>query len=165
MTSTAKAGAKTVKSKPDGYHTVTAYLIVDNATAAIEFYKKAFGAQERFRMPGKDGKIGHAELQLGDSVVMLADEAPEMGAKSAKTIGATSVSLLVYVDDVDVMIKKAVEAGATIERPIEDKFYGDRSGSVRDPYGYSWHLATHVEDVSPEEMEKRAKSQHSGSCC
>jgi PhnB protein len=164
MTSTVNAGAKTVKPIPEGYNVITPYLIVDNASAAIEFYVKAFGAKERFRMPGKDGKIMHAEMQFGDSVVMLADECPQMNAKSAKTFGGSPIRILQYVTDVDAVVKQAVAAGAKLEVPVETKFYGDRSGSVVDPFGYSWHIATHVEDVSPEEMDKRAKAQHGGSC-
>jgi PhnB protein len=140
---------------PEGYHSVTPYLIVDDAAGAIEFYKTAFGAVELFRMPDGD-RIGHAEIKIGTSPVMLADEVPAMGYLSAKRIGNCSVSLLVYVEDVDAVVARALDAGATLVRPIEDKFYGDRSGTVADPYGYQWHLATHVEDVSPEELQRRA---------
>lgn len=145
-----------VKPIPDGYHSVTPYLIVNGGAAAIEFYKKAFGAKEVMRMPGPDGKVGHAEIRIGDSVVMLADEHPEMGAKSPQTIGGTPVSILLYVEDVDAVVKQAVAAGAKIQRPIEDKFYGDRMGSVDDPFGHVWHIATHTKDVTPEEMKKAA---------
>jgi PhnB protein len=145
-----------VKPIPDGYNAVTPYLVVDGATRAIEFYKQVLGATERMRMPGPDGRIGHAELQIGDSVVMLADEFPDMGAKAPKAYGGSPVSLLVYVPDVDATVKKAVGAGAKLVRPLEDKFYGDRSGVIEDPFGHSWMLATHIEDVSPEEMQKRA---------
>ena len=145
-----------VKPIPDGYHSVTPYLIVNGGAAAIEFYKKAFGATEVMRMPGPDGKVGHAEIHIGDSVVMLADEHPEMGAKSPHAIGGTPVSILLYVEDVDAVVRQAVAAGAKIQRPIEDKFYGDRMGSLDDPFGHIWHVATHTEDVTPEEMKKRS---------
>jgi PhnB protein len=145
-----------VKPIPDGYHSITPYLIVKGGSAAIEFYKKAFGAAEVMRIPGPDGKVGHAEIRIGDSVVMLADEHLEMGAKSPQTIGGSPVSILLYVEDVDAVIRKAVAAGAKIQRPVEDKFYGDRMGTVDDPYGHVWHVATHTENVTPEEMKKRA---------
>jgi PhnB protein len=145
-----------VKPIPDGYHSVTPYLIVNGGAAAIEFYKKAFGATEVMRMPGPDGKVGHAEIRIGDSVVMLADEHPEMGAKSPQTIGGSPVSILLYVEDVDPVFRQAVAAGAKIQRPIEDKFYGDRMGTVDDPFGHIWHVATHTKDVTPEEMKKAA---------
>ncbi len=148
-----------VKPIPDGYHSVTPYLIVKAGMAAIEFYKKAFGAKELFRIPGPDGKVGHAEIGIGDSVVMLADEHPEMGAKSPQTIGGTPVSILLYVEDVDAVVRQAVTAGAKIQRPVEDKFYGDRMGTLDDPFGHIWHVATHIENVSPEEMKKRAAAQ------
>jgi PhnB protein len=145
-----------VKPIPDGYHSVTPYLIVKGGNAAVEFYKKAFGAAEILRIPGPDGKLGHAEIRVGDSVVMLADEHPEMGARSPQTIGGTPVSILLYVEDVDAVVRQAVAAGAKIQRPIEDKFYGDRMGSVDDPFGHVWHIATHTKDVTPEEMKKAA---------
>jgi PhnB protein len=145
-----------VKPIPDGYHSITPYLIVKGGAAAIEFYKKAFGAAEVMRIPGPDGKVGHAEIRIGDSVVMLADEHLEMGAKSPQTIGGSPVSILLYVEDVDAVVRKAVAAGAKIQRPVEDKFYGDRMGTVDDPYGHVWHVATHTENVTPEEMKKRA---------
>ena len=147
-----------VKPIPDGYHTVTPYLCIAGADEAIEFYKKAFGATELFRIDAPGGKIGHAEIRIGDSPVMLSDEHPEMGAKGPKSFGGSPVSLVLYVDNVDAFVKKAVEAGATLTRPVEDKFYGDRGGSLEDPYGHVWHVMTHVEDVSPEEMKKRAAS-------
>ena len=149
-----------VKPIPDGYHTVTPYLIVHDAARAIEFYKRAFGAEELFRMAGPGGKVGHAEIKIGDSPVMLADEHPEMGARSPRSIGASPVSLLLYVEDVDTFFNQALAAGATVIRPIENKFYGDRSGGLEDPFGYQWYVATHVEDVSPEELERRAASAH-----
>ena len=145
-----------VKPIPNGYHSITPYLIVKGGAAAIEFYKKAFGAVEVMRIPGPDGKLGHAEIRIGDSVVMLADEHPEMGARSPQTIGGTPVSILLYVEDVDAVFRQALAAGAKIQRPIEDKFYGDRMGSLDDPFGHVWHIATHTKDVTPEEMKKAA---------
>ncbi len=141
---------------PDGYSTVTPYLIVDGAADAIDFYKSVFGATERMRMEGPDGKVGHTELEIGDSVVMLADEHPDMDALGPKTVGGTPVSLHVYVEDADSVFERAIDAGANARRPVEDKFYGDRLGSFEDPFGYHWHVATHVEDVPAEEMSKRA---------
>ncbi len=148
--------AGNVKAIPEQYHSVTPYLIVHDAGAALDFYKRAFGATETVRMPGPDGRIGHAEIRVGDSVIMLADEHPEMGARSAKTIGGSPVSLMIYVEDVDSIAKQAVAAGAKETRPVENKFYGDRSGSFEDPFGMEWHISTHVEDVPPDEMERRA---------
>jgi PhnB protein len=148
---------KTVKHVPDGYNSITPYLIIKNAAKAIEFYKKAFGATEVFRMDDAQGRVGHAELQIGDSRLMLADEHPEMGYSSATTIGATPVSLHLYVEDCDEIVKRAVAAGANLDRPVEDRFYGDRNGTIHDPFGHVWTVATHVEDVSSEEMEVRAK--------
>jgi PhnB protein len=144
------------KSIPDGYHNVTPYLIVNDAAAAIEFYKKAFGATELMRMPKPNGKIGHAEIRIGDSPIMLADEAPEMGARSPRTFGGSPVSIFLYVDDVDTTFARAVNGGAQVQRPLADQFYGDRTGGVEDPFGHVWYIATHVEDVSPEDMKKRA---------
>jgi PhnB protein len=146
-----------VKAIPEGYHSVTPYLAVHDAAGAIEFYKKAFKAEERMRFEF-GGKIGHAELQIGDSVVMLSDEAAEMGVKSPKSFGGSPVSLHLYVQDVDSFVENAVKNGAKIQRPIENKFYGDRSGTIEDPYGHTWHVSTHVEDLSPEEIGKRAAS-------
>ncbi len=148
----------TVKAKPDGYHSVTPYLIVKDASGAIEYYKKAFGAKELFRISGPDGKLGHAELKIGDSIVMLADEAPQMGALAPGTIGGSPVQLMLYVDDVDEVVPRAVAAGAKIVRPVADQFYGDRSGGIEDPFGHHWYVATHKEDVSPEEMKRRAEA-------
>jgi PhnB protein len=145
-----------VQPIPDDYPRVTPYLIVDGAAAAIDFYTSVLGATERMRMGGPEGKIGHAELEIGDSVVMLADEHPEMDAIGPKTVGGTPVSLHVYVEDADSVFERAIEAGAEALRPVEDKFYGDRSGSFEDPFGHHWHVATHVEDIPPEEMSKRA---------
>jgi PhnB protein len=145
-----------VKPIPDGYPAVTPYLVVEGGVRAIDFYKQIFGAQERMRMAGPDGRIGHAELQIGDSVIMLADEHPAMGAKAPKAFGGSPVSLMIYVTDVDAVVKNAADAGAKIVRPLENKFYGDRSATIEDPFGHSWTVSTHVEDVSPEEMQKRA---------
>ena len=145
-----------VRPIPDGYHSVTPYLFIKGAADAIDYYKKVFGAQERMRMPGPHGEIMHAELEIGDSTLMLADENPNMGAKSPQTLGGASSSLHIYVENVDTVTQKAVDAGAKVVRPIKDQFYGDRSGTVIDPFGHMWSIATHVEDVSPEEMEKRA---------
>jgi PhnB protein len=148
---------------PEGYHSVTPYLIIRGAADAIEFYKKAFGATELFRFPGPDGKIGHAELQVGNSRIMLADEYPDMGYNGPQTIGGSPVALMIYLADVDTVFNRAVEAGATVKEPLQDKFYGDRIGTVVDPFGHRWHLATHQEDVSMEEMERRAKAAGGGS--
>ncbi len=151
-----------VKPIPDGYPQITPYLCVDGAAAAIDFYSTVFGATERMRMPAPDGKIGHAELQIGDSVIMLSDEHPEMNMRSPKTIGATPVTLSVYVEDVDGVVERAVGAGATALGPVEDQFYGDRSGRFADPFGHRWIVATHIEDVSEEEMAKRASEAMGG---
>jgi PhnB protein len=155
----------TVKSIPEGYHNVTPYLYVRGATAAIDFYKSIFGAVEIVRLAGSNGKIMHAELRIGDSIVMLADENPQNGVMSPQTIGGFSGGLHLYVENVDVVIQKAIESGAKLLRPIKDQFYGDRSGSLLDPFGHMWSVATHVEDVPPEEMKKRmaAVSQAAGS--
>jgi PhnB protein len=145
-----------VKPIPEGYPRVTPYLIVDGASAAIHFYTSVLGATERMRMSAPEDKVGHAELEIGNSVIMLADESPEMDARSPRTVGGSPVSLHVYVEDADATFERAVEAGAKTLQPVEDKFYGDRSGSFEDPFGHRWHVATHVEDVPPGEMEKRA---------
>ena len=145
-----------VKPIPEGYHTATPYLIVKDAARAIEFYKKAFGATELMRMPGPGGKIGHAEIKIGDSPIMLADEVPGMGFRSPESLGGSPISILLYVEDVDVVFSEALAAGAKIQRPVADQFYGDRTGGVTDPFGHVWYIATHKEDVSPEEMKKRA---------
>ncbi len=146
-----------VKPIPEGYNSVNAYLAVEDAEKAIEFYEKAFGAKERGRMPGPEGKIAHAELQIGDSVVMLSDPLPQQSVKSPKELGGTSASLMLYVEDVDEFVQQAVDAGATITMPVEDQFWGDRFGKVTDPFGHDWSIATHVEDVSPEEMARRGQ--------
>ena len=150
------------KPIPDDYPRVMPYLIVDGAAAAIEFYKSVLGAAERMRMPGPDGRIGHAELEIGESVIMLADENPEMGIQAPKTIGGTPVTLHVYVEDSDAAFERALNAGATSLRPVENQFYGDRSGQFEDPFGHKWNVATHVEDVPPDEMEKRAAAAMAG---
>lgn len=148
-----------VKPIPDGYPRVMPYLVVDGASAAIDFYKEVFGATERMRMDGPDGRIGHAEIEIGDSVVMLADEFPDMDAKAPKAYGGSPVSMMVYVEDVDATFEVALKAGATTARPIENMFYGDRMGAFVDPFGHSWTVGTHVEDVPPDEMAKRAAAQ------
>jgi PhnB protein len=148
-----------VKPIPDDYPTVCPYLHVDGAALAIDFYKSIFGATERIRMDGPDGRIGHAELAIGVSVVMLADEFPDMGVKGPNAYGGSPVVLSIYVEDVDATVAKATEAGATIVRPIADQFYGDRTCQIRDPFGHGWSIQTHVEDVPPEEMMRRAEEQ------
>jgi PhnB protein len=145
-----------VQPIPEDYPRVTPYLIIDGASDAIDFYTKVLGAHERMRMPGPDGKLGHAELQLGNSVIMLADEFPDMGAVGPKSVGGTPVTLHVYVEDVDSVFDNAVASGAKEIRAVENQFYGDRSGQFEDPFGHQWNVASHVEDVPPEEMEKRA---------
>lgn len=146
------------KPIPEGYHTATPYLIIRGAADAIEFYKKAFGATELMRMPMPGGKIGHAEIKIGDSPIMLADEFPEMGHKSPQTLGGSPVSIMIYVEDVDAVFGQAIAAGAKEQRPVKDQFYGDRLGTLEDPFGHVWHVSTHKEDISMEEMEKRAKA-------
>jgi PhnB protein len=144
-----------VKAIPEGYHTLTPSLTVKDGAKAIDFYKKAFGAEERMRLPGPDGRLMHAELKVGNSIVMLGEEMPEMGCKAPVSVGAVSSSLYVYVPDVDAAFKRAVEAGAKALMPPADMFWGDRFGTVEDPSGHRWGLATHKEDPSPAEMEKR----------
>jgi PhnB protein len=151
-----------VKPIPDEYPQLIPYLAVDGADAAIAFYTTVFGATERMRMPAPGGRVGHAELQIGDSMIMLADEFPEMGNKSPKTIGGSPVTLSIYVEDVDAVFAKAVEGGATSLRAVEDQFYGDRSGQFEDPFGHRWNVSTHVEDVPPDEMERRAAAAMGG---
>jgi PhnB protein len=148
-----------VKPIPEGYHTITPMLVVRDAGKAIDFYKKALGATERFRMPTPDGKIGHAELKVGDSILMLSDEFPGAATRSPQSIGGTGVSMLIYTDDVDSLFKRAVEAGAKAEMPPADMFWGDRFGKLMDPFGHSWALATHKEDVSEQEMRKRGEAE------
>ena len=142
------------KHIPEGYHTATPYLIINGAADAIEFYKKAFGATELMRMPAPGGKIGHAEIKIGDSPIMLADEHSEMGYKSPQTLGGSPVSIMIYVEDVDTVFNQAIAAGATAKMPLMDQFWGDRYGTIVDPYGFRWSLATHTRDMSPEEMER-----------
>lgn len=144
-----------VKPIPDGYHSITPYLIIKGAAQALEFYNKAFGAREIMRVPGANGTVGHAEIQIGDSKLMLADECPDMEFLSPTSRGGSSVSLLIYVEDVDNRFNQAVAAGAKVIRPLQDQFYGDRSGTIEDPFGHQWSIATHIEDVSMEEIQKR----------
>jgi PhnB protein len=152
---------------PEGYHTVTPYLIVSDAAGAIDFYRRAFGGKELMRLAGPDGKVGHAEVAIGDSRIMLADEFPEHGARGPQAFGGTPVTMAMYVDDVDAVFQQAVSAGGTPIRPVQDQFYGDRSGMVADPYGHVWNIATHIEDVTPEEINRRfaemANKGHGGS--
>jgi uncharacterized glyoxalase superfamily protein PhnB len=149
--------AKPVKPIPEGQHTVTPHLIIRGAAEAIEFYKKAFGAKEKARMPGPDGKsIVHSEIQVGDSWVYIVDEMPEMGARSPQALGGTPVSFHLYVEDADAVFNQAVAAGAKVQMPLADMFWGDRFGKLADPFGHEWSVATHKEDLTPEEMQKRA---------
>jgi PhnB protein len=150
-----------VKPIPDDYPRVSAYLTVDGAAAAIEFYKSVLGATERGRMPGPDGRIGHAELNIGDSLIMLSDAFPDMGVRDPKDIGGTPVTLSVYVEDVDDVFARALAAGASEQRPVQNQFYGDRSGQFVDPWGHRWNVASRVEYVSPEEMQRRAAAMGS----
>jgi PhnB protein len=152
----------TVKPIPDGYPRVTPYLHVDGASKAIDFYRTVFGAKERMRMAGPDGRIGHAELEIGNSMIMVADEHPDMGVRGPKSVGGTPVTVLVYVEDVDRAFERALKAGAKELRPVENQFYGDRSGQFEDPFGHHWNVATHVEDVPPDEMAKRAAKMMGG---
>ena len=147
---------------PDGYPRLSPYLCVDGAARAIDFYTAVLGAIEKMRMDGPDGKIGHAELALGDSVIMLADEYPDMGFLSTTRIGGTAVTLHTYVEDVDAVFEKALANGAKSLRPVENQFYGDRSGQFEDPFGHRWSVASHVEDVSPDEIARRAAALHQG---
>jgi PhnB protein len=149
---------KAVKPIPDGYHVVTPYLALNDAARAIDFYKRAFGARERLRMDAPGGKVGHAELVIGDSAIMLADEFAEMEFLGPQSRGGTTVSLHLYVKDCDAAFAKAVAAGATVMRPLRDEFYGDRTGTLRDPFGHMWHLATHKEDLTPAEMRRRGEA-------
>lgn len=144
-----------VQPIPTGYHTITPYLIVHDAAGAIDFYQRAFGAVESMRLMMPSGTVGHAELRIGDSTIMLADECPEMQARSPRAFGGTPVSLLLYVDDVDARFQQAIAAGGKEMRAVQDQFYGDRSGIVADPYGHVWTIATHQEDLSPEEVHRR----------
>jgi PhnB protein len=148
-----------VRPIPKGYHTVTPILSVKGAAEALEFYKKAFGAQELMRFAQPDGRIGHAEIQIGDSRIMMADEFPEMNFRSPKSYGGTPVGIMLYTENVDAFVERAVGAGAKLVRPVQNQFYGDRTGSIEDPFGHSWHVATHVEDVPPDELQRRAAQQ------
>ena len=151
--------AKAAKAIPEGYHSVTPYLVVRGAVDAIDFYKRAFGAEEVFRMPGPDGKhLMHAEIRIGDSFVFLNDELPEWGVRGPDPAAGVPVSLHLYVEDVDAVFKRAVAAGCTVKMPVQDMFWGDRYGKLVDPFGHEWGLATHKEDLSPEEMAKRAET-------
>ena len=147
---------RVVKPIPEGHPAVSPYLIVDGAARALQFYRKAFGAQELMRHAGPDGRIGHAEIRIGDSIVMLADEHPEINARGPKAFGGSPVALHVYVRDVDAVARQAIGAGAKVVRPVQDQFYGDRNGTLEDPFGHQWHLSTHIEDVSPAELRRRA---------
>lgn len=163
---TAKKAAKKVSPIPAGYNTVTPYLIVEGALDAIAFYKKAFGAKAVMCMDEGTGKVGHAELQIGDTKIMLADECPKMNARSPKAYNGSPVSIHLYMNDVDAVVKKAVAAGAKLIRPVEDMFYGDRSGGITDPFGHTWYIATHVEDLTMAQVKKRMAEmcQHKGTC-
>lgn len=151
-----------VKYIPDGYHTVTPYLIVAGAADAIEFYQRAFNAVELLRVGPPGGVIGHAEIKIGDSIIMLADESPNMGARGPKAFGGSPMSINLYVPDADATVARALAAGATISRPLQDQFYGDRSGTLIDPFGHQWTVSTHIEDISPEEIHRRATELFGG---
>jgi len=148
---------KPVRYIPEGYNSITPYLVIKGAAEAIEYYKSVFGATEVMRMPDPSGRIGHAELKIGNSHIMLADEFPEMNYRGPVSDGSSPVSILLYVEDVDSIVGRAVAAGAKILKPVQDQFYGDRSGFIQDPFGHLWGVATHKEDVSPQEMEERMK--------
>ena len=152
----------TTQPIPEGYHTLTTYLTIENAAEAIDYYKDVFGAKERIRMEAPDGKIGHAELEIGDSLLMLSDAFPGATSRPPTELGGTTAGAFMYVEDVDGVVKRAVESGATITMDIADQFWGDRFGTITDPFGHSWSIATHVEDVAPEEMEERAKQAMAG---
>ena len=162
---TGKAKSKTRKTRrvtpiPAGYHSVTPYLIVNRAAEALEFYKNAFGAREKVRMPAPNGRIGHAEIVIGSSHLMLADEHPEMGKYAPQGGTISPVGIVLYVKDVDKVFERAVNSGARVEQPLRNEFYGDRTGTIIDPYGHRWHIHTHIEDVSPKEMQRRMQAQH-----
>ncbi len=151
-----------VKAIPDGYHSVTPYLAVDDAASALTFYQRALGARERLRLPTPNGRVAHAEIDVSGSCIMLADACPEMGFRSPKTIGGTPVTLHLYVEDVDAVVQQAVASGAREVRPVQDQFYGDRSGTIEDPFGHLWHVATHKEDLSPEDLQRRLDAAMQG---
>jgi PhnB protein len=146
------------KPIPEGYHTLTPYLAVESAAEAIEFYKRAFGAEERGRMLGPDGSIAHAEIKIGDSLMMISDPFPQSSVRPPTELGGTSANVFMYVEDVDAVVKQAVDAGATVTMAVEDMFWGDRFGTIADPFGHSWSIATHVEDLTPEEIAERGKA-------
>jgi PhnB protein len=150
------------KAIPEGYHSVSPYLAVDDAARAIDYYTKAFGAKEVVHMDAPNGKVGHSELEIGDSRVMISDPFPQSSTKPPKDLGGSSASVFLYVEDVDAVVKRAADAGGTITQEVSDQFWGDRFGAIRDPFGHTWSIATHVEDVPPEEMEKRAKAAMAG---
>jgi len=152
----------TVKAVPTGHRTVTPYLAIKNAAKALEFYKTAFGATESYKLMMPDGRLGHAEIRLGDSMIMLSDEFPEYGGTAPETLGGSPVSIHLYVEDVDAFFKKALAAGAKERKPVMDQFYGDRSGQLEDPFGHLWWVATHKEDIAPEEMQKRVQAMFAG---
>jgi PhnB protein len=152
----------TAKAIPAGHRTVTPYLAIKNAAQALEFYEKAFGATESYKLMMPDGRLGHAEIRLGDSMIMLSDEFPEDGGKAPETLGGTPVSIHLYVEDVDGFFKKALAAGAKERKPVMDQFYGDRSGQLEDPFGHLWWVATHKEDIAPQELQKRAQTMFAG---
>ena len=147
---------------PDEYRAATPYLSLSDAARAIDFYKQAFGAREVMRMPAPGGKIGHAEIRIGDAPIMLADECPEMNFRSPQSLGGTPVNIVIYINDVDALVNQAVAAGAKLLRPVQNQFYGDRMGVLQDPFGHSWSFATHIEDVSPEELQKRVAAPSGG---
>lgn len=152
--------AKPVKPIPDGYTAVTPYLTIKGAARAIDFYKKVFGAEEVMRMPAPDGSVAHAEIRIGGATIMLHDESPQWKALSPKTIGDSGSSIMLYVEDVDAVVQRAVDAGATLTMEVADQFYGDRMGGITDPFGHKWSIGTHIEDVDPEEIERRAKAKY-----
>jgi PhnB protein len=154
----ARTAAKKAQPIPAGYHTVTPYLVCRGAAGAIEFYKRAFGAKEKVRMPGPGGTVAHAEIQIGDSRVMLGEETPEMGAKSPEMLGGSPVGVFLYVKNVDAFTNKAIGAGATVLMPVQDMFWGDRYGKLEDPFGHHWSVATHLREVSTEEMQQAMKN-------
>lgn len=156
---TQKQAKPAVQPIPDGYHALTPYLFVRGGKKALEFYRRAFGAEELFHIDAPGGVIGHAEMRIGDSIFMLADEMPNWGNRSPQTLGGNGSSLMIYVEHVDAVFKQAVDAGAKVVRPLENKFYGDRAGTIEDPFGHQWTIATHIEDVPPDELDRRAQEE------